>query len=104
MHWTGSINFLYCKFGLSPANGIISAYPNVTSCEASYVEECLFIGTDENILILREFLFDKVDMKFEGASVMVVVIWEKGDIFWWVLKLPVSQSRGCIRHRLHEDL
>lgn len=54
----------------------------MTSCEASYVEECLFIGTDENILILREFLFDKVDMKFEGASVMVVVIWEKGDIFW----------------------
>jgi len=51
-------------------------------------------------------------MKFEGASVVVMVIvmiivmviWGKGEIFLRVLKLPVSHSRGCMRHSLHEDL
>jgi len=43
-------------------------------------------------------------MKFEGASLMVVVIWGKGEIFLCVMKLTVSQIRNRIRHCLHEDL
>jgi len=43
-------------------------------------------------------------MKFEGVSVMVIVIWGKGEIFLCVLNSPVSQSRGYMRHCLHEDL
>lgn len=43
-------------------------------------------------------------MEFEGTSVMVMVIWGKGEIFLCVLKLPGSQIRGCIRHCLYEDL
>jgi len=37
---------LYCKFGLSPANGIMCACHTVTTCEASYMQECLFIRSD----------------------------------------------------------